>query len=229
MAMRFRDRPEAGRLLAEKLSGYKNRPDVLVLALPRGGVPVAFEVANALNAPLDLLMVRKLGVPGQKELAMGAIATGGGIVLDKELINLLRLSGETINFVVSEEQEELDRRDRIYRKGRPFPELRNRTVIVVDDGIATGSTMKVAIKSLRERQPARIIVAVPTGSITACSELKKEVDEFVCIMMPEPYFTVGLWYQDFSQITDKAVSKLLEQAEKRSSISPKEKVQINCL
>jgi putative phosphoribosyl transferase len=217
MVIRFRDRTEAGRLLAGLLLGYANRPDVLVLALPRGGVPVAFEVAYTLNAPLDLFLVRKLGVPEQKELAMGAIASGGGLFLNKELIELLRIPGELLNKVVEEEQKELDRRERLYRCNKPAPDLRNKTVILIDDGIATGSTILAAINAIRQYQPARIVVAVPTASISACNAIKPKVDELVCIMTPEPFSAVGLWYQDFYQTTDEDVRNLLEKATQRVS------------
>jgi putative phosphoribosyl transferase len=212
MAIRFKNRSEAGRLLASRLSNYANRSDVLVLALPRGGVPVAFEVAKALNAPLDLILVRKLGVPGQRELALGAIASGGVLVLNKEVIELLRITPEIINSALAEEQLELERREKLYRGDRPSPEVQGRVVILVDDGIATGSTIRAAIDGLKQQKPASIILAVPTAPLSICAELRKQVDDIVCLMTPEPFSAVGLWYIDFLQTTDEEVRYLLEQA-----------------
>ena len=184
---RFRDRTEAGRLLAAKLSAYANRPDVLVLALPRGGVPVAYEVAGALGAPLDVFLVRKLGVPGYEELAMGAVATGGVRVLNDQVVTGLRIPDHLIEEVAAAELQELARRERLYRGDRPLPDLRGRTVILVDDGLATGATMHAAVKALRALQPARIVVAVPTGSPETCEQLKAEADDVVCAITPEPF------------------------------------------
>src|ERR671923_1235276 len=195
----FRDRREAGQLLAAKLAGYANRQDVLVLALPRGGVPVAYEVARALNAPLDVFLVRKLGVPGHEELAMGAVATGGVRVLNDQVVGGLRIPNYVIDAVAAQEQRELTRRERLYRGGRPPPDIRGRTVILVDDGLATGATMHAAIKALRQQQPARIVVAVPTAAPETCEALRAEVDEVICAITPEPFHAVGLWYEDFSQ------------------------------
>ena len=206
---RFRDRKEAGRRLAEKLRAYANRPDVLVLALPRGGVPVAYEIARALGAPLDVFVVRKLGVPGYEELAMGAVATGGVRVLNDQLVQRLRIPEYVIEAVATREQQELARRERLYRGGRPPPEVRGRTVILVDDGLATGATMRAAIMALRKLQPARIVVAVPTASSETCEELKPEVDDIICAITPDPFLAVGHWYQDFSQTTDDEVRELL--------------------
>lgn len=206
---RFRDRNEAGRRLAEKLRAYANRPDVLVLALPRGGVPVAYEIARALGAPLDVFVVRKLGVPGYEELAMGAVATGGVGVLNDQLVQRLRIPEYVIEAVATREQQELARRERLYRGGRPPPEVRGRTVILVDDGLATGATMRAAIMALRKLQPARIVVAVPTASSETCEELKPEVDDIICAITPDPFLAVGHWYQDFSQTTDDEVRELL--------------------
>ena len=206
---RFRDRTEAGRLLAGKLTAYANRPDVLVLALPRGGVPVAYEVARALGAPLDVFLVRKLGVPGYEELAMGAVATGGVRVLNEQVVGGLRIPEHVIEAVAASEQQELARRERLYRGERPPPDVRGRTVILVDDGLATGATMHAAIKALRGQQPARIVVAVPTGSPETCEQLKEEVDDVICAITPEPFHAVGLWYQEFSQTTDEEVRDLL--------------------
>jgi erythromycin esterase-like protein/predicted phosphoribosyltransferase len=209
---RFRNRREAGRLLAQKLSAYANRPDVLVLALPRGGVPVAYEVARALRAPLDVFVVRKLGIPGYEELAMGAVATGGVRVLNDQIIQRLRIPKYLIDEVAAREEQELARRERLYRGGRPPLDVRGRTVILVDDGLATGATMRAAVMALRQLQPARIIVAIPTGSPDTCEELRAEVDEVVCAITPEPFLAVGHWYEDFSQTTDEEVRNLLAQA-----------------
>ena len=205
----FRDRREAGRLLAAKLSGYANRPDLLVLALPRGGVPVAYEVARALGAPLDVFVVRKLGVPGYEELAMGAVATGGVRVLNEEIVERLSIPNHLIDAVTAHEQQELSRRERLYRGGRPLPRVRDRTVILVDDGLATGATMHAAIEALRQLRPARIVVAVPTAAPQTCEELRAKVDDVICAITPEPFHAVGLWYQDFSQTTDEEVRDLL--------------------
>jgi erythromycin esterase-like protein/adenine/guanine phosphoribosyltransferase-like PRPP-binding protein len=216
----FRDRSEAGRVLAEKLAHYANRPDVVVLALPRGGVPVAYEVARALGAPLDVFVVRKLGVPGYEELAMGAVATGGVRVLNDNIVAGLRIPDYLIDAVANRELEELKRRERVYRGGRPPPDLRGRTVILVDDGLATGATMLAAIKALRQLQPARIVVAVPTASPDTCEALRAEVDEVICAITPEPFHAVGRWYQDFSQTTDDEVRDLLarrQQPEERQA------------
>jgi putative phosphoribosyl transferase len=208
----FRDRREAGRLLGAALAAYANRPDVLVLALPRGGVPVAYEVARALGAPLDVFLVRKLGVPGQAELAMGAIASGGVRVINDELVRALRIPDYMIEAIVAKEQQELARRERLYRGDRPPPDVRGRTVILVDDGLATGSTMYAAVTALRQQQPARIVVAVPIAAPETCDELSGEVDDIVCAVTPQPFHAVGLWYEDFSQTTDEEVRDLLAQA-----------------
>jgi len=214
MRRRFRDRTEAGQLLAQKLATYALRPEVLVLALPRGGVPVAFEVARALDAPLDVFLVRKLGVPGREELAMGAIATGGVRVLNQEVVEALRIPEESIAVVAAREQQELRRRERLYRDDRPGPHVRGRTVILIDDGLATGSTMRAAAAALRQQQPARLIVAVPTAAPETCAEFQAEVDEVICAITPDPFYAVGLWYEDFSQTTDEEVRNLLERAAK---------------
>ena len=212
----FRDRREAGRLLATKLAAYANRPDVIVLALPRGGVPVAYEVARALNAPLDIFLVRKLGVPGYEELAMGAIATGGVRVLNDQLVGGLRIPDYVVDEVAASEQQELARRERLYRGDRPAPDVRGRTVILVDDGLATGATMLAAVKALRQQQPARIVVAVPTASPETCEQLRAEVDDIICAITPEPFHAVGLWYEDFSQTTDEEVRDLLARSAEAS-------------
>jgi predicted phosphoribosyltransferase len=205
----FRDRREAGRLLAGKLAAYANRPDVLVLALPRGGVPVAYEVARALRAPLDVFVVRKLGVPGYEELAMGAVATGGVRVLNEQLVKRLGIPDHLIDAVAAREQQELARRERLYRGGRPTPDVRGRTVVLVDDGLATGATMHAAVAALRQLQPVRIVVAVPTASPETCEEMRSEVDDVICAITPEPFHAVGRWYQDFSQTSDEEVRELL--------------------
>jgi predicted phosphoribosyltransferase len=205
----FRDRREAGRLLATKLAVYANRPDVLVLALPRGGVPVAYEVARALGAPLDVFLVRKLGVPGHEELAMGAIASGGVRVLNEQLVRALGIPDRVIAAAAAEEQRELERRERLYRGDRPAPDVRGRTVILVDDGLATGASMLAAVQALRRQGAAHIVVAVPVASPDTCAALRPEVDDIICAATPEPFHAVGLWYQDFSQTTDDEVRDLL--------------------
>jgi putative phosphoribosyl transferase len=210
--MLFRNRTEAGRELAAKLANYAGRNDVLVLGLPRGGVPVAYEVARALGAPLDVFLVRKLGVPGHEELAMGAIASGDTRVLNKDVMSSLRLSEEDVDVVAARELEELRRRERLYRGDRPPPDVRGRVVILVDDGLATGSTMRAAVAALRQHKPARIIVAAPVGATDSCAELQNEADEAICAHVPEPFYAVGLWYEDFGQTTDEEVSSLLDQA-----------------
>jgi putative phosphoribosyl transferase len=207
--MKYRNRTEAGRLLAQKLMAYANRTDVLILALPRGGVPVAFEVAQALNAPLDIFLVRKLGVPGQEELAMGAIASGGVRVINLGVVNSLHIPREAIDAVAADEQEELERRARLYRGDRPPPDVRGRVVILIDDGLATGSTMHAAAKALRSQNPGAIVVAVPVAAEETCNEFRSEVDEVICAYTPEPFFAVGLWYEDFTQTSDEKVRELL--------------------
>jgi putative phosphoribosyl transferase len=209
---RFRDRAEAGQLLATRLAAYAGRPDVLVLALPRGGVPVAFEVARALHAPLDVVIVRKLGVPGEEELALGAIASGGVRVLNEDVVRMLALPQEVIDTVTAREQREVERRERLYRGGRPADEVRSRIAILVDDGIATGATMRAAAAAVRQQQPARIIIAVPVAASATCEELAAEVDEVVCVLRSEDFFAVGFWYEQFSQITDEEVADLLARA-----------------
>jgi predicted phosphoribosyltransferase len=210
----FLDRRDAGRRLAQKIAGYSNRPDVLVLALPRGGVPVAYEVARALNAPLDVFVVRKLGVPGYEELAMGAVATGGVRVLNNEIVEGLGIPASMIDAVAARERQELARRERLYRDGRPQPDVRGRTVILVDDGLATGATMHAVIEALRQQGPERIVVAVPTASPDTCEEMKRRADEVICAITPEPFHAVGRWYQEFSQTTDEEVRELLARQNK---------------
>jgi predicted phosphoribosyltransferase len=210
----FATRREAGEKLARKLTLYANRPDVFVLALPRGGVPVAYEVARALHAPLDVFVVRKLGVPGHEELAMGAIATGGVRVLNREVLTGIDVPETAIDAITRREKEELERRERLYRGDRSAPNVAGRTVILVDDGLATGSTMRAAAAALRQMAPSRVIVAVPVAARTTCDELRDEVDEVVCAVMPEPFLAVGAWYADFSQTTDDEVRELLAQSER---------------
>jgi putative phosphoribosyl transferase len=209
----FRDRRDAGRLLAFHLMAYANRSDLLVLALPRGGVPVAYEVARALHAPLDLFLVRKLGVPGHEELAMGAIASGGVRVLNDEVIRMAGITPDVIDLVTRAEQQELARREEAYRGTRPHPEIGGRIVILIDDGLATGSTMRAAVKAIRKQGPARVIVAAPIAAVETCEDLRAEVDEIICVRTPEPFFGVGLWYEDFSQTTDEEVRQLLAEAQ----------------
>src|SRR5207249_2545177 len=221
--MRYRDRIEAGQQLAEKLMIYANRPDVLVLALPRGGVPVSFAVAEVLHAPLDIFLVRKLGVPGHEELAMGAIATGPGgnpvRVINHEVVSALRIPDRVIDEVAAAEQQELIRRERAYRAGRPPLDVRNRAIILIDDGLATGSTMRAAALALKQQEPKRLIVAVPVAARETCEEFRNEVDEVVCAITPEPFQAVGLWYDDFSQTTDDEVRALLARARRPAARS----------
>jgi predicted phosphoribosyltransferase len=209
---RYRDRRHAGRQLAERLRGYRGRPDVLVLALPRGGVPVGFEVARALEAPLDVLIVRKLGLPGQEELAMGAIASGGVRILNPDVVGPLRIPGELIDRVTAREQAELERRERLFRGEHPGIDPAGRTVILVDDGLATGSTMKAAIAALRQRRPAGIVVAVPVAPASTCREMAAIADHAVCVLQPETFGGVGQWYRDFRQTSDEEVRALLAAA-----------------
>jgi putative phosphoribosyl transferase len=208
---RFRDRADAGRALAHALSDYAGRDDVVVLALPRGGVPVAYEVAKELAAPLDVFLVRKLGVPGHEELAMGAVASGGVLVLDESVLRWLGISEEQIQDTLARELDELRRREDAYRDGRPLPDLKGKTVILVDDGLATGASMRAAARAARRHQPAQLVIAVPVASRTTCDELRVEADEVVCAVTPEPFFAVGNWYEDFSQTGDEEVRDLLAQ------------------
>src|SRR5213075_2257836 len=210
--MIYRDRIDAGKQLAARLADYADRDEVLVLALPRGGVPVAYEVAKALRAPLDIFLVRKLGVPGHEELAMGAIATGGVRVLNDDVVDYLRIPGAVIDAVAADELRELERRERAYRGDRPEPDVRGKTVILVDDGLATGSTMRAAAAALRQQDPAKIVVAVPVAAEATCEEFREEVDEVICAITPEPFYAVGIWYEDFSQTTDEEVRDLLARA-----------------
>ena len=208
----FSDRIQAGRLLGQALLHYRERQDVVVLALPRGGVPVAFEVVKAINASLDLMLVRKLGTPGQEELAMGAIAWGGVRVLNPDIIGSLGISAETIDAVANREGKELERRQRAYRGDRPPPQVQGRCVILVDDGLATGATMRSAVKALRQQHPARIVVAVPVAPPDTVETLRHEADEVVCLATPEPFMAIGRWYLEFPQTSDDEVKDLLQRA-----------------
>jgi len=210
--MRFRDRTDAGRQLAARLAAYAQHDDVIVLALPRGGVPVAFEVARALGAPLDVFLVRKLGVPGHPELAMGAIASGGVRVLSDDLVRQLGIPMHAVEETTTREQAELERRDHLYRGTRPRPALEHRTVILIDDGLATGATMEAAIRAARASNPARIVVAAPVGARETCERLAGIADEVVCAATPEPFQAVGLWYEEFDQTSDDEVIDLLHKA-----------------
>jgi putative phosphoribosyl transferase len=210
--MIFKNRADAGRKLAARLTRYADRGDVLVLALPRGGVPVAYEVAKELKAPLDIFLVRKLGVPGHEELAMGAIASGGVRVINEELVNYLGIPDEVIDAIAAVEQRELERRAVAYRDDRPQPEVTDRIVILIDDGLATGATMRAAAASLRLQKPRRIVVAVPVSSPETCDEFRREVDEIICGVTPQHFQGVGLWYDDFSQTSDEEVRDLLMRA-----------------
>lgn len=208
----FRNRQEAGRALAQALEAYRDRGDVVVLALPRGGVPVGYEVARALGAELDLMLVRKLGFPGQEELAMGAIATGGVQVLNEEVVRQASIPPQVIERVAQQERRELERRQQAYRGDRPLPQIAGRCVILVDDGLATGSTMRAAVRALRQQGPGRVVVAVPVAPPETCQVLRQEVDEVVCLMTPRAFGGVGRWYEDFSQISDEEVRWLLQRA-----------------
>jgi len=209
---RFKDRRDAGRVLARKLSAYAGQTDVIVLALPRGGVPVAYEVALALNAPLDIFLVRKLGLPGREELAIGAIASGGVRVLNQDIIRVLNVPEEVINIVAKHELQELGRREHRYRGDRPAPEIRDRKVILIDDGLATGASMRAAVVGVRAQHPSRIVIAVPAAAPETCDAFQFEVEEMVCGMTPEPFYGVSRWYEDFSQTTDEEVRMFLEEA-----------------
>lgn len=209
MPLPFRDRSDAGAQLARRLLHYAGRNDVVVLGLPRGGVPVAYEVARELNAPLDVFLVRKLGLPGHEELAMGAIASGGVRVLNEEVVREFGVSPQVIERVAARETAELERREVLYRRGRPAPNVSGRVAILVDDGLATGSTMRAAIAALKPQNTARIVVAVPVAAPSTCREIGKEVDEMICAETPERFFAVGAWYDDFRQTTDEEIRRLL--------------------
>lgn len=222
----FMDRYEAGRVLAERLKDYGGRSDVVVLGLPRGGVPVAFEVASALEVPFDIFLVRKLGVPGQEELAMGAIASGGVVVVNDEVVDALGIPWATVEAEIARERTELARRELLYRRNRAPLDVAGRVVILVDDGLATGSTMRAAVRALRRKRPASIVVAVPTAAPSTCEEFQTIADACICTITPEPFRAVGLWYQDFEQISDQEVCDLLarstpdRESGEPSSISP---------
>ncbi len=206
----FKNRVHAGQVLSEKLSEYSGKKEVIILALPRGGVPVAFEVSRKLGVEMDLLLVRKLGVPGNEELAMGAIASDNIKVLNEDIIRSLQIPDKKIDQVTASEKKELERRNNIYRANRPIPDLRNRTVILIDDGLATGATMRAAAEAVRTKEPSQIIVAVPTCSPDAYNSLKDVTDEIICAISPEPFFGVGRWYEDFRQVSDKEVCDIME-------------------
>jgi putative phosphoribosyl transferase len=208
----FTDRRHAGRVLASRLTKYAGRDDVIVLALPRGGVPVAYEVASALSAPMDVFLVRKLGTPGHRELAMGAIASGGVRVVNEDVVQWYGISEAAIDRIAREEQEELERRERAYRDDRPVPDLANKIVVLIDDGLATGSTMRAAVQAVRARRPARVVIAVPVGAPQTCAELAVSADEVICARMPEPFSAVGQWYLNFEQTDDAEVRELLQKS-----------------
>ncbi len=208
----FTDRVDAGKKLAKELSKYANRPDVLILALPRGGVPVAFEVAKELNVKMDVFIVRKLGVPGNEELAMGAISSDNIRVLNEDIVRSFQIPERVINMVAENELKELERRERTYRGDSPKPEISGSIVILIDDGLATGATMRAAASAIKTKNPAKIVVAVPTGARDTCELFGREVDEVICIATPEPFYGVGAWYGNFSQTTDEEVCELLDKA-----------------
>jgi putative phosphoribosyl transferase len=208
----FTDRRHAGRVLASRLTKYAGRNDVIVLALPRGGVPVASEVASALSAPMDVFLVRKLGTPGHRELAMGAIASGGVRVVNTDVVQWYGISEAAIDRIAREEQEELERRERAYRDDRPAPDLTNKIVVLIDDGLATGSTMRAAAQAVQAHRPARVVIAVPVGAPQTCAELAVSADEVICVRMPEPFSAVGQWYLNFEQTDDAEVRELLQKS-----------------
>ncbi len=215
MAERFINRSDAGRQLAAVLQRYAARGDVLVLGLPRGGVPVAFEIAMALDSPLDVFIVRKLGLPGHEEFGIGAIASGGVRVVDDTVLRAYGVDAETLDRITERERRELERRERLYRDDRPFPSIVDRVVILVDDGLATGSTMRAAVAALRAEGPREIVVAVPVGARETCAAMTELADDVVCLSTPEPFYAVGLWYEDFEQTEDEEVHALLERAAAR--------------
>jgi putative phosphoribosyl transferase len=218
--IQFRDRFEAGRRLAAALAPYTARPNLLVLALPRGGVPVGYEVARALSAPLDVMLVRKLGVPGHEELAMGAIASGGVRIVSDDVVAAFGIPEQVIARVAAREQEELARREWTYREDRPPPGIAHRTVILIDDGLATGSTMRAAAAAIRVQRPEHLAVAVPVAPAETCASLRNEVDAVICAVSPQPFFSVGSWYEDFSQTSDEEVRQLLQRAAESLTVFP---------
>jgi putative phosphoribosyl transferase len=222
MAVPFRDRAEGGRVLARELDAYANRSDVLVLGLPRGGVPVAYQVATALRVPLDVFVVRKIGMPGHEEFAMGAIASGGARLLNADVIEDYGVPPMEVERTIAVETRELTRRELLYRGDRSFPDLTGKTVILVDDGLATGSSMRVAVKALRQDGPAAIVVAVPVAASETCEAFRDVSDEIVCAVTPEPFFAVGMWYEDFSQTSDEEVRDLLERARREENAAARE-------
>ena len=213
--MVFKDRFDAGRFLAEKLAHYRQQPNLLVLGLPRGGVPVAFVVAEALDAPLDVFLVRKIGLPGHEEMAIGAVADGGVMVLHDDVIDRREISRSVIRQIAHREQQEIDRQDQLFRQGCAAPVVAGQTVILVDDGLATGATMRAAVTALRSQQPARLVVAVPVGAPETCAEFSHEVDEVICATRPEDFRAVGVWYRDFAPTPDEMVVSLLATASAR--------------
>ncbi|HCT83876.1 MAG TPA: phosphoribosyl transferase [Candidatus Margulisbacteria bacterium] len=217
MGRLYKDRSSAGKILAARLKKFANDPNLLILGLPRGGIPVAFEVAKELNAPLDVFIVRKLGTPGQPELAMGAIAGKGFIVLNKSIVNELGIPKQEILSVARSEQKELDRREALYRKNRPAYSISGKKVILVDDGLATGATMMVAVRAVRKQNPEKLIVATPVADVSICEKFKDQVDEMICAYTPYPLSAIGMWYENFIQTTDAEVIKLLELAHKNIS------------
>lgn len=218
--LRFSNRSEAGRVLAGKLSHYEARPDVVILALPRGGVPVAYEIAERLNAPLDVFVVRKLGLPGHEEFALGAIASGGASFFNQRAIEMLRIPQSVLDGLVTRERRELERRERVYRKSDQPILIADQTVILVDDGLATGASMRAAVRAVREKHPSRVVVAVPVAAADSREDMLGEVDEFVCLEVPEQFYAVGSWYDDFGQIGDDEVRQLLERATKFQQVIP---------
>ncbi|RRQ21003.1 phosphoribosyltransferase [Thiohalobacter thiocyanaticus] len=212
MKLPIENRRVAGDQLAEALADYRGRSDVIVLALPRGGVPVAYQIARTLGVALDIVLVRKLGTPGQRELAMGALASGGARVLNEDIVAGLDISDEVIEQTVAEEQRELERREQAYRGDRPRPDIAGRAVILVDDGLATGATMRAAVAALRSQQPARLVAAVPVAPAQTIAGLRREVDEVICLETPEPFMAIGQWYRDFGQVSDTEVRTLLQSA-----------------
>lgn len=211
MSKIYLDRREAGAVLAESLKAFKNQKDTIILGLPRGGVPVAYEVAQTLRTPLDVFIVRKLGVPGQPELAMGAIASGNTVIFNEDIIHHLGISKTAIDRIIQAEKIELARREQSYRGKKPFPDLTRKTVILIDDGIATGATMRAAVKALRQMHPTKIVIAVPVAEKSTCKKMSEIADEVICPQQPDDFYAVGAWYENFSQTTDEEVRELLNQ------------------